>query len=107
MAAFAVQVDKGCQRGLHLRYRLQEPSPSDALAAAGQAFPEAVGAVEAFGPRELRRLVVPFRFELRIGHAEGELSLLLRHSASPHQRHEDRQTIEALLSALPDQEGHA
>jgi len=104
MAAYAVEVDQGCQRGLHLRYRLAHELPGRAVEAARSAFDGALYAEEPLGPRQLQRLVLPFRFELRAGHADGELSFLLRFSSPEAQRGEDRAAVERLLSLLADPE---
>jgi hypothetical protein len=95
---FQVEVDKGCQRGLHLRYRTSQELRPDLSPGLQARFDDTVSAVEALGARSVHRVVVPFRFEVRWGQRDSELSLLLRFSSPEEERRADRQRFEAFLS---------
>ncbi len=95
---FKVEVDNGCQRGLHLRYQTAKPLRPDLAPGLQARFDETVSAIDALGPRRVHRVVVPFRFEVRWGQRDCQLSLLLRFSSPENERRADRQRFEAFLT---------
>jgi len=97
---FQVEVDEGCQRGLHLRFHFADRVPDELCETVLARFDDAFAGWEALGARTVRRVIVPFRFELRWGHADAELSLILRFSATPEERVLDQRSVEQLVTQL-------
>ncbi|MCC6876449.1 MAG: hypothetical protein IT378_19250 [Sandaracinaceae bacterium] len=65
--------------------------------------PGLVVAEEPWPGRTVTRLVLQFRFEVRIGERDGEIALMHRACASPAQRRDDRRRFEqALCSVLQE-----
>lgn len=100
MPVFSVRADRRCQRGLHLVYALEEPPDLPRLEAALRTAFEGrlVGSVERWGHRSVSRLVLQFRFEVRLGTADLELSFLHRATADAAARASDRRRFEDVLT---------
>lgn len=96
---FTVRADPRCLRGLHFLYRGEPSIHRESLAASLRGvFPgQLVEAEESWGERVVTRLVLQFRFEIRIGDRDQEVSFIHRATASPEQRTGDRARFEALL----------
>lgn len=99
-AAFRAEIDRSCQRGMHVRYWLHHDPPPQLIDAIQQRWSDAVVARERLGARTITRVAVPFRFEIRVGHRDAEISLLLRFSSTEAQRAADRAAFEVLLAQL-------
>lgn len=100
-SGFVARPDERCQRGLLVRYFVTGAFDEERLACALQrAWSEAlVEGSERWGARTVRRLVRQFRFEVRLGERDGEISLLHRTMASPAQRADHTLVFETCLRA--------
>jgi len=99
--AFDVHPDPCCLRGLHFVY--VAPALTELARLIDRirdAYPhQLVEGCERWGDVVVQRLIVQFRFELRLGVRPGEISFLHRVVASPAQRALDREQFEASLLA--------
>ena len=103
--AFDVHPDPCCLRGLHFVYVAPAlAEPARLVARIREAYPrQLVEGCERWGDVVVQRLIVQFRFELRLGARPGEISFLHRVVASAEQRAHDRDQFEAsLLAALAE-----
>lgn len=100
MAVFSVRADRRCQRGLHFVYALEAPPDLARLEGALRAAfdDRLVGSVERWGARSISRLVLQFRFEVRLGTGDLELSFLHRATADAIARAADRKRFESVLT---------
>ena len=98
---FVARPDQRCQRGLHVLYQLARPVDERALAQALQSehAGKLVESEERWGHRIVRRLVLQFRFEVRLGARDSELSFFHRAAASPDARAIHVATFERILRA--------
>jgi hypothetical protein len=101
MHGFTMRPDDRCQRGLHLVYEVPAPLDlrrlEDALV---RAFDDRlVRSEEAWGQRRVSRLVLQFRFEVRLGVRSHQISLLFRDVAPARERAADQARFEAVLAA--------
>lgn len=101
MVGFKVWPDKRCLRGLHWVYALDRCIDFAELERALlDAFDQKlVCSEENWGSRKVLRVVLQFRFEVRLGTRDREISLLFRETAPPHARMADRRHFEEVLSA--------
>lgn len=98
MSRFVAEVDTRCQRGMHIRYTVEEV-PAGFLDDVRARFGDRMlHRTEALGALLVHRVLLPFRFELKLGHRPGHISLILRFSSPDHQRQEDRAAFEDLLT---------
>lgn len=103
--AFEVRPDARCLRGLHFVYVAPTLiSPARLIERVRQRYPhQLVEGYERWADVVVQRLIVQFRFELRLGQRPGEISFLHRALASPEQRAHDRAAFEAsLLAAIAE-----
>jgi len=103
--AFEVRPDPRCLRGLHFVYVAPAlTSPAHLIERVRQRYPDQlVEGVERWADTVIQRVIVQFRFELRLGTRPGEISFLHRAIASPAQRTHDRAAFEAsLLAAIAE-----
>jgi hypothetical protein len=103
--AFDVHPDPRCLRGLHFVYVAPAlAEPARLIERIRARYPhQLVEGCERWGELVVQRLIVQFRFELRLGARPGEISLLHRVTASAAQRAHDRDQLEAsLLDALAE-----
>ena len=100
MERFSVRANRRCQRGLAFVYELTEaPDLARLEADLCRAFEDRlVRSEESWGTRSVRRLVLQFRFEIRLGESEREISLLYRSTANEAARTADRSRFEAVLT---------
>lgn len=93
--------DRRCLRGLHVVYRyvgvLNDEVLKNELHAATSGH--LIEAAELWGERRVTRLVLQFRFEVRVGARDNELSLCHRSMAQPAQRLISVQIFERALEA--------
>lgn len=96
---FTVRPDAGCQRGLHLVYEI--PSATDTARLERELHAtfgdRLVVAEERWGARVVRRIVLQFRFEVRLGTRDDRISFLFRSVSGPETRATDRAAFEAAL----------
>lgn len=100
---FTVRPDERCQRGLHLVYRVldgMELEPAAFESALARAYDDClVTRSEVWGARTVRRLVLQFRFEVRLGARDGEVSFMFRATSPEESRRHDRAALEQALAA--------
>lgn len=100
---FTVRPDERCQRGLHLLYRVRDGMAVEADALERELLRAYGGRLvtgsEAWGARTVRRLVLQFRFEVRLGTRDGEVSFLFRATSPEESRRDDRAALERALAA--------
>ena len=98
---FEVHPDARCLRGLHFVYVAPGLVDHDRLVERIRAaYPrQLVEGTERWGAVTVQRLIVQFRFELRLGIRPGEISFIHRVLATPEQRATDRDRFEASLLA--------
>jgi len=96
---FEARPDERCQRGLAVSYFVARGYDEERLRAALQAAwnHSLIEASETWGKRTVRRLVRQFRFEVRLGVRDGEISFLHRALASPEQRAAQSGVFESCL----------
>ena len=102
METFSVKADRRCQRGLHFVYAVPERTDLPRLERAlVEAFDDRLLlSEEAWGQRRVRRLVLQFRFEVRLGARHRQISFLFRSTAPAEARAADQARFEITLSAL-------
>jgi hypothetical protein len=106
LGAFTVRADPGCQRGLHLLYRVPSHTDLEQLQALlEQAHPGRLLVVdEPWGRRRVRRVVLQFRFEVRLGVRDDQISFFFRATSPAPARASDRTAFEAALTlAIPSE----
>ena len=102
LALYRAHPDAHCQRGLHIVYELLAPlDAEEAIARLQRVYTEklVVGAHQ-LGARRVRVALYQFRFEVRFGQRNGEVSYLHRMLASPEQRSSDRCAFESVIAEL-------
>ena len=100
MERFSVRANRRCQRGLAFVYELTEAPDLERLEAdLCHAFGDRlVRSEESWGARSVRRLVLQFRFEVRLGESDRAISFLYRSTANEEARAADRTRFEAVLA---------
>lgn len=101
MHGFTMRPDDRCQRGLHLIYEVTAPPDLRRLedALVREFEDRLVRTEEAWGSRLVSRLVLQFRFEVRLGVRDHQISFLFRDVAPALSRAADQARFEAVLAA--------
>ncbi len=97
MPGFSSRQHSRCQRGLHWVYTLPGGSDLEGLGALLQSRWPLVASEERWGSRRVWRLVYQFRFEIRLGTRDDELSFIHRACTPEELRRTQRAQFEALL----------
>ena len=103
MDRFSVRANERCQRGLHFVYELEgTPDLAQLEVDLCRAFGDRlVRSCESWGARSVLRLVLQFRFEVRMGDSDREVSFMHRSTANEEARAADRTRFEAVLAGPP------
>jgi hypothetical protein len=99
---FERRPDPRCQRGLRFDYLLEAPIAQSRLCEAVEPFFDGrmVRATENWATREVVRMVLQFRFEIRVGERDQQVSVLYRRCCPPAERENLRSRLEAALTLL-------
>lgn len=100
--AYRWVADRRCQRGLRFNVALAPAlAEVDRLhAALAATFPDAVQGSERWGSRLVRRMILQFRVELRVGERDGQLAVLFRTCCPPAERERIVGAVNASLDRL-------